>query len=811
MPYLAFNLNDGNEFVFDIFEGRLSIGRDSKNEIVIDNTYISSFHAELVWKSEGSYELIDLKSANGTYVNGQRIERCEVKSGDKIRFGQLDAQFRDHASKDAMPADAPSQGAISTNMQTPSDSRRGDTEAIPVRDLSSTAASPIDLKKSDIMLAKAESPMPHPSHDRDATYNQAKSSLHPHRESEELLNSLRTEVQLLKKELQALSQDKLTTSAALERVQSDRNAASAQLESLRAEYSTLQKILSEAQLAQEAAQKAQQTQADQAEARLKELNDKAATAEKRAAELADVQKQLSEAQAIFQETEKLRQHEEQALAGLTKQQETFKKELITLEQRIHTSRLQMNELANQVKVEEIRATEIRAHLEKATTALHTAESQRNEAETAAASAREEDTALRKSIPAMQTQLAELQAALNEMTREHDEASQYVTRLNLGTDESQKKITSLQHQISQLEEAQRLREERLMKAQADVDTETIRLKTTQEKIAEAETALNAIEKELRETRSRAEASRAQVNALDADLKARLDQIESLKLEETRLSRLCQCQSNDIDAAQTALDEIQDKTRREENRLSDLSQTLIQSAERELALHAKVNALQETCVREQTRLEEIRKEQLIIECTLGSNHADGQHKHLAELNRQIQNQHAQIERLNNEISTLKDRRAEFALAESQIKHWQEIEFRMRNQLLELEEKHEIMRRSLSLHEGTVIAFSHDIIQRMDLIDELASQYSLQNRSDIVDPLLALKASFEDTLLKHGITPIKIAIGTGIDPDLKHRIAIVDSIPGKGQQRVVQTCRVGYAYSREEGHELILRKLEVKTSSH
>jgi pSer/pThr/pTyr-binding forkhead associated (FHA) protein len=79
MPYLAFNLNDGNEFVFDILEARLSIGRDAKNDIVIDNTYISAFHAEFVRGGDGTYELVDLKSSNGTFVNGKRIDRAKVK------------------------------------------------------------------------------------------------------------------------------------------------------------------------------------------------------------------------------------------------------------------------------------------------------------------------------------------------------------------------------------------------------------------------------------------------------------------------------------------------------------------------------------------------------------------------------------------------------------------------------------------------------------------------------------------------------------------------------------------------------------
>jgi hypothetical protein len=31
MAYLAFNLNDGNEFVFDLLEERLTLGRDESN------------------------------------------------------------------------------------------------------------------------------------------------------------------------------------------------------------------------------------------------------------------------------------------------------------------------------------------------------------------------------------------------------------------------------------------------------------------------------------------------------------------------------------------------------------------------------------------------------------------------------------------------------------------------------------------------------------------------------------------------------------------------------------------------------------
>jgi molecular chaperone GrpE (heat shock protein) len=161
-------------------------------------------------------------------------------------------------------------------------------------------------------------------------------------------------------------------------------------------------------------------------------------------------------------------------------------------------------------------------------------------------------------------------------------------------------------------------------------------------------------------------------------------------------------------------------------------------------------------------------------------------------------------------LHDRRAEFAQAESQLKHWQGIEARLRGQLLELEEKHEIMRRGLTTDESTVVMFANDLIKRIDLIDALTSRYAGHNGGDVVAQLQTLRASFEDILFQHGVSEFDVALGTEVDTNLRKRIAVVDSVPGKDKPRVIETCRSGFIYSREEGHEVILRKVEVKTSS-
>lgn len=70
-----------------------SIGRDEKNTISINDKYLSKFHARIL-QDEDMYFLEDLKSANGTYLNDERIiDAIELKSGDVIRLGSLSFLF----------------------------------------------------------------------------------------------------------------------------------------------------------------------------------------------------------------------------------------------------------------------------------------------------------------------------------------------------------------------------------------------------------------------------------------------------------------------------------------------------------------------------------------------------------------------------------------------------------------------------------------------------------------------------------------------------------------------------------------------
>jgi ABC transport system ATP-binding/permease protein len=65
----------------------LRIGRATDNEVVVADLSVSRYHAELRRSSSGGFEIVDLGSHNGTYVNGQRVSSAPVTEADIIGIG----------------------------------------------------------------------------------------------------------------------------------------------------------------------------------------------------------------------------------------------------------------------------------------------------------------------------------------------------------------------------------------------------------------------------------------------------------------------------------------------------------------------------------------------------------------------------------------------------------------------------------------------------------------------------------------------------------------------------------------------------
>jgi phosphoserine phosphatase RsbU/P len=82
----------------------VTIGRASECTVPIKDRYLSRRHAELLLV-KGKWVLKDCGSANGTYLNGVRVERDEpLKSGDRIRLGDTEMLFHSEHSTDRFVA-----------------------------------------------------------------------------------------------------------------------------------------------------------------------------------------------------------------------------------------------------------------------------------------------------------------------------------------------------------------------------------------------------------------------------------------------------------------------------------------------------------------------------------------------------------------------------------------------------------------------------------------------------------------------------------------------------------------------------------
>jgi pSer/pThr/pTyr-binding forkhead associated (FHA) protein len=68
------------------------VGRNPSADIVLDDASVSRRHA-LIAVREGQSVVLDDRSLNGTWVNGERVRALALNDGDEIAFGRVRARF----------------------------------------------------------------------------------------------------------------------------------------------------------------------------------------------------------------------------------------------------------------------------------------------------------------------------------------------------------------------------------------------------------------------------------------------------------------------------------------------------------------------------------------------------------------------------------------------------------------------------------------------------------------------------------------------------------------------------------------------
>jgi len=83
---------DNHDQEFALSKSSVEIGRAVQNDIVLNDGKISRMHARIDCDDQGC-TLIDLESANGTVVNGKRIEKVILSPEDTIKLGEINLRF----------------------------------------------------------------------------------------------------------------------------------------------------------------------------------------------------------------------------------------------------------------------------------------------------------------------------------------------------------------------------------------------------------------------------------------------------------------------------------------------------------------------------------------------------------------------------------------------------------------------------------------------------------------------------------------------------------------------------------------------
>jgi pSer/pThr/pTyr-binding forkhead associated (FHA) protein len=90
----------GSEVVLE--KERVTLGRGTGVDVIVQDASISHVHAALELTSEG-FRLRDLGSTNGVLVNGATVEVADLKHGDRFQLGAVAFRYLEEARATAPP------------------------------------------------------------------------------------------------------------------------------------------------------------------------------------------------------------------------------------------------------------------------------------------------------------------------------------------------------------------------------------------------------------------------------------------------------------------------------------------------------------------------------------------------------------------------------------------------------------------------------------------------------------------------------------------------------------------------------------
>jgi hypothetical protein len=81
----------------DAFQSRIWVGREARCDVSLPFEGVSKLQAQFMREADGKYQIVDVGSTNGTFVNGAKLERNKpvpITDNIRLQFGPLETRFR---------------------------------------------------------------------------------------------------------------------------------------------------------------------------------------------------------------------------------------------------------------------------------------------------------------------------------------------------------------------------------------------------------------------------------------------------------------------------------------------------------------------------------------------------------------------------------------------------------------------------------------------------------------------------------------------------------------------------------------------
>jgi len=92
MAELVLRLRERELARVPVVKTRMTVGRDTTSDLVIDNAAVSRTHASVTY-GEDAYRVHDEESENGITLNGRRVRKAALEYGDVIGIGKFEIEL----------------------------------------------------------------------------------------------------------------------------------------------------------------------------------------------------------------------------------------------------------------------------------------------------------------------------------------------------------------------------------------------------------------------------------------------------------------------------------------------------------------------------------------------------------------------------------------------------------------------------------------------------------------------------------------------------------------------------------------------